>query len=1281
MNVDVNDFLLHYPQINEPNFQREINRMNEFHSLRLSPSETLASKKGTYLQHQEMARRLINNETPYSKMLFEHEPGTGKTCIITAISEWNISEKNRLAAEKNKNIKSTKKEFFKTIKSPLIFVANQTQEQNLTKMIAHSCLPEKYENKIFDEDDDELLTDRQKRNRIHNLVARDYQFETFRQFSSTILGYDKVNNEVIIEMDDKTIKNKFSDRLIIIDEAHHLRLASESNKKDNNTYNAFWKLLHVAENIKVILLTGTPESDKVEDFAYVMNLVLPEDEQLPTKNYEKIMFKNEKLTEEGQDMLKKAITGRVSYLRAQEDNETKLIENGRINPWKEGHYKEWIKDAGYEHIKENSYPWTESIKLVPLRMSDFQEEIVRDSEYKQNIFTRKNKEGELVEISGGEGGAFLNFEKDASIIVWPDGSYGKEGFEKYVDIDKHKEGGKLLQDIRGGKVAKQITTFRLKKEARPVIENLGKYSIKYHKIIQTLKEIDKTGGKIFIFAPALANGGLTLLTLFMQKILGYTEGTMNSLSKKKQPRYIILSGATGETDVQLVNLIDIFNDPKNARGEYINVVMGTEKIAEGITLKGITKFISFRADHRLKYITQAEKRGYRLGSHDQLEPHEKVYEINRLVTAYSDDDGNFLPDLTGDIKIYKQVETKDLLIKTQRRFRKIHAVDCVWNYARNVQSNDKDFSKECEKQKCNYICAESIPEFINKDKKIWEYNYPKEYLNYNNYNLLYSEKDRRDIVQELQTLFQEKNEYSFEELNNLLPKYNSLLLMQTLEEIVSNDISMYTRYGTIAYLHENNSHFYINNHVSSLDYKNELGKQYTNNLYVSNRRSLDDLLDIINNENDMIIRDFCNAKTNEEKIKILNSLSGRLLQDFVEMYHVTLYKGKIYENNQFPAFFNKFSYKMNDGNIVHYLEYKDFNAETYGLRSVKLTVGGKLRYFGKNGVWMYVNSVAEKKKYIKEIEDKREWKRTDKFNEIGMFGKRNPTGKKELFQLVKNEPMEIVCLELTKEFLITVTAKLNINFVDIDVSGLPEIPTTEFYKDDKYDVIQNANVTRMINILKVSKLKVCNVISEQIKTKLIEAIKLSELSQNKLTKEEMTDIILEYDLFINDIRIDYPSLEELKKLGYKGPEVAPHTMRTLMYMYIIWNQKSGKPYNVFKSSVKKYLEAVNTINNKFKHKSTGTVCNTLKKKDMIRTILDVSSPDFAPKQNMTREEMLTFINNIKTGSGLIEEEVLLLDNDKLNTIVYIFKGRDPNKDVLCRYLHDVLSKLGYMYDV
>ena len=135
-------------------------------------------------------------------------------------------------------------------------------------------------------------------------------------------------------------------------------------------------------------------------------------------------------------------------------------------------------------------------------MSDFQEEVLRESEFKQNVFTKNNKEGNKVEITSGEGGAFLNFEKDASIIVWPDGSYGKEGFEKYVTIDKRGGNNDILSKING-KVVKKFNTFTLKNIAKPVIDNLAKYSIKYHEIIETLRKVTITGGKVFIFCTGI----------------------------------------------------------------------------------------------------------------------------------------------------------------------------------------------------------------------------------------------------------------------------------------------------------------------------------------------------------------------------------------------------------------------------------------------------------------------------------------------------------------------------------------------------------------------------------------------------------------------------------------------------------------------------------------------------------------------------------------------------------------------------------------------------------
>ena len=428
MNINVNDFMLHYPQISQSGFQKEINEMYEFYSLKLEPKEPLSEKKGVYLRHQEMARRLVNNQTPFQSMLFEHEPGTGKTCIITAISEWNISERQRLVDEGLKTGKKMTKEGYENAsRRPIIFVANRAQEHTLSKVISKNCLPDKYLKQL--DEDDEFLTSKQKTHKLEQLVARDYRFETLQKFANQIVTH-KNGKETIEALSDKIIIDRYSDRLLIIDEAHHLRITNDKKEEEGIIYRAFWRLLHVAKNIKVILLTGTPESDKAEDFAYLMNLILPENEQLNIKNYNQIMFNKETndLTENGKKLLIKAIVGRVSYLRATPEQEADITEKGQVNPWKEGEYEQWKDDTGYD-IPENTHPWTMHTKIVPLRMSEFQENIVREAELTTATYIKKKK-GETMEVEGAAGGAFSSFEKDASVIVWPDKTYGPDGFKK-----------------------------------------------------------------------------------------------------------------------------------------------------------------------------------------------------------------------------------------------------------------------------------------------------------------------------------------------------------------------------------------------------------------------------------------------------------------------------------------------------------------------------------------------------------------------------------------------------------------------------------------------------------------------------------------------------------------------------------------------------------------------------------------------------------------------------------------------------------------------------------
>ena len=709
----------------------------------------------------------------------------------------------------------------------------------------------------------------------------------------------------------------------------------------------------MAKNIKVILLTGTVESDKAKDFPYVMNLILPEGEQLPLENkYEKLMFNDDGImTEEGKKVFSKAVTGRVSFLRAIEADTT-VIEDGQTNPWKEGKKKEWENDTGV-YIEKDDHPWTRFTKIKPLKMSKFQSDKVIESSSRKDFedkTTKKQKEGV-------EGGAFRKFEKDASVFVWPSGLYGKQGFEDGIVTSGGMQS--VLAKAGGKSTSSKIYKFKRESDRTKIKNNLGEYSAKFAEIVDIVSHAIDSKGKVFIFAPDIHGNGLILLGLILELVLNFNkiDNKINLKSANKGRRYMIVSSETAATGHKVTELLENFNDPLNSKGEYIPIIMGTERLAEGITLLGIRHFISFKHEERRDFVAQVEKRGVRVGSHLQLEPAERSIVIHRLVVAYTEDE-QFSAVPTVDIETFQKLEKKYYQIKQQRRLRKIHSVDCVWNYARNVQENDKNFSEECDGEECNYICSESPLQYINKNSKIWKYEYPKDYIDYNNYNILYSQKEQEKIIYKLRELFQKNYKFSYDELLKELEEHNENLIMQTLSEIIDNFVPMYSRYGTFVYLQEDNGIFYTGL-AGGFDGQ-------SSNLYISNNKNLDDLNILLEEEElSSIAQEFCNSETDDERIEVVKNSSGNVLQTFVETFFLAVQEGKKF-STKLTNFFNNFVYQQPDKNLVHILETDKYTGSTYQLTIIKkkLEVTGKMKYLDSNGVWMYCSIFSLYQKFL-----------------------------------------------------------------------------------------------------------------------------------------------------------------------------------------------------------------------------------------------------------------------------------------------------------------------------
>ena len=123
--------------------------------------------------------------------------------------------------------------------------------------------------------------------------------------------------------------------IIVIDEVHNLR--EQGKTSGLNIYNQFHRFLHVIEGCKILILSGTPMKDSVDEIASIMNLITPMDKQLPTGQ----TFINEYFDMEGPEIfkvkqskkreLKQVFKGKVSFLKAMTSTVPKIYEGEHLS--------------------------------------------------------------------------------------------------------------------------------------------------------------------------------------------------------------------------------------------------------------------------------------------------------------------------------------------------------------------------------------------------------------------------------------------------------------------------------------------------------------------------------------------------------------------------------------------------------------------------------------------------------------------------------------------------------------------------------------------------------------------------------------------------------------------------------------------------------------------------------------------------------------------------------------------------------------------------------------
>jgi len=751
---DIYNFLPKYPNILNLNeeifnpyndqFNRNIYFKKEFYENRLPKIEPFPNE-WQLMKHQKLVARFFSSHTLYDNLLLFHEMGSGKTCVaIGAIEHIRY-----------------KKEF----KGALYLAKGDSLLTNFTNEFIFKCtdgryIPENYE----------TLSEGEKLRRKRKAINEYYLLNTFETFAKKIsLSTDEF------------LQENYNNRVIVIDEVHNLRI--KAKEKGLNIYNQFYRFLHVVKGCKILLMSGTPMKNNVDEISSVMNLLLPEKDRLPSgvKFITEYFDKNDKnkyvIKKDKINNLKKIFRGRVSYLKAMQSQIEKNFAGKITHPLKH-------------------------LKIECDFMSPFQSQSY-DKAYKLDIKDEKEDQNDK---------CFYTNSRQASLFVFPNGTYGPEGFNKYFIKIKQNPILNSKKTKNRYKMTRELVGALKGKDNFETLINLKKYSSKYAASIETILQAQRENKSVFVYNKYVKGSGLILFGAILE-LFGFSKATGMEGKNSKLPRYATLSDITSAT-TQIEKIVSRFNEPDNMQGKIINVFIGSHKISEGFSLQNVQVEDIHTPWYNYSETSQAIARGIRLGSHNTLLssgiiPKVDIYQrVSKSTTS----------TMSIDLQMYKTSEDKDISIKIVERLMKISAWDCALNYKRN-HIEGKEGKRECDYIDCDYEC-DGIPMELLEEKSEQKNS---EILDNSTFQLYYSDEYIAKITKDILLLFRKKFKLNLSYIIKSFPEYLPFDIITTLYKIINESIQVINRYGFPSYLKEENNFFFL---VDSLKVIGSFSSEY-----------------------------------------------------------------------------------------------------------------------------------------------------------------------------------------------------------------------------------------------------------------------------------------------------------------------------------------------------------------------------------------------------------------------------------------------------------------------
>lgn len=420
-------------------------------------------------------------------------------------------------------------------------------------------------------------------------------------------------SNMIDQMKKITVESSLDDKLvtlsslnlngcaIIVDEAHNLFNAITNGSKNAV---AFYNAVMAAKDIKIVFLSGTPIVNHPFELVPCFNMIAGQN-ILPTvwEDFNTYFIDNTHDKIRNKVKFQNRISGLLSYYGQMYF--TDVDNNSRVD-----------------------YPTLLSEEHIKVQMSSYQYQYysrARKLEMAESSFGLSSGEA-LMKPKGVFTSSYRRLSRQFSNIVYPD--YAIHTKERNITLMPDKLD---IEDIE------------------PAI-----HCPKFKAIIDKIKSTD---GKTLIYSSFVENAGINMLAMVMQHLYGYSEFTLsskindnndskidnidktkvkkklNNKVNKLNKQFIRITGDIPFEDRQ--QLLDIYNDENNAKGDLIRVVMISGAGAEGLHFLGLRHIHIMEPYWNWMRMNQVIGRGIRYKSHIQLDKKDHNVRVYIYVASHS----------------------------------------------------------------------------------------------------------------------------------------------------------------------------------------------------------------------------------------------------------------------------------------------------------------------------------------------------------------------------------------------------------------------------------------------------------------------------------------------------------------------------------------------------------------------------------------------------------------------------------------------------------------------